>query len=367
MDQKINILIEGGDVNPHFAEGTKNIIITHAKELSKRGHNVVILTRRKSKVTNIKHSKKYLEVDGIKFYRWDNYVDLFFRYGQIIKKEKIDLIHIFSKGLRPYFYIKILKGLMKKPIIFSSVGFPYSKIYNKNRFIKLIRKVDLMIMTSKYIFDEIKEIREENCIYLPYGVDLDIFKKREKRNNSKESKRIKKIIYLRIPSASLLNAFKKIKDEIKDVRFSFNKSLIEKSTRLKNFIDKNGDNIEIIPLLKNTSELFNNSDIVIDIHNNKKYLECASPPLLILEAMACETIVISTNMGEISEFIEDNKNGFLVKNNGSEEIVFTIKKALNAKKSVGKNARKTILEKYDIKKLILKYEEIYKRLIRYQK
>ena len=53
----MNILIEAGDINPHFAEGTKNITLTHTKELVRRKHNVIILTRRKSRITKIKHPK----------------------------------------------------------------------------------------------------------------------------------------------------------------------------------------------------------------------------------------------------------------------------------------------------------------------
>ena len=109
--------------------------------------------------------------------------------------------------------------------------------------------------------------------------------------------------------------------------------------------------------------LFNNIDLLVDLHDKNIYLKCASPPLLILESMACETKVISTKMGEISEFLEDSINGFLIKNNNSKNIYKTIKKALNAKISIGKNARRTIVKKYDIKKVILKYEKVYKTII----
>ena len=84
----MNILIEAGDINPFFNEGTKNIVLTHAKELVKRKHNIIILTRRKSKITQIKHPKRYERVDGIKFYRWDNYLDLIFLHKILIKKKK---------------------------------------------------------------------------------------------------------------------------------------------------------------------------------------------------------------------------------------------------------------------------------------
>ena len=73
--------------------------------------------------------------------------------------------------------------------------------------------------------------------------------------------------------------------------------------------------------------------------------------------------IISIKMGKIEEFVKDNENGFLIKNNNSEEIYSAVKKALNIKKPIGKNARRTIMEKYDIKKVIRKYEKIYKTII----
>ena len=84
----MNILIEGGDLNPPFAEGTRNIALMHALELKRRGHNVVVLTKEKDIILKKKHPK-YEEIYGIKFYRWGKYFDLFFTYRKIVKIEKI--------------------------------------------------------------------------------------------------------------------------------------------------------------------------------------------------------------------------------------------------------------------------------------
>ena len=354
----MNILIEAGDINPHFAEGTKNITLTHAKELVRRKHNIIILTRRKSRITKIKHPQRYEEMDGIKFYRWNNYLDFIFLYKKLIKKEEIDLIHIFSKGLKPLNYIKFLKSILKKPVVFSSTGFPYSKKYSKKRFIETVKNVNLMIMTSNYIFKKTENFLDKNYSYVPYGVDLNKFKSK-KRKKRKEIK----IACLRPPKKEILNVFKKISDEIENIIFIFNKKHFEESDSLKEFIKNKKIRTKIIPKLKNLSVLLNDIDLLVDLHNNKKYLECASPPLLILESMACETKVISTRMGEISEVLKNNKNGFLVKKNNYEQIYKTIKKALKTKILIGKNARKTIIEKYDIKKVIRRYEKIYKTII----
>ena len=361
MNKKINILIEAGDINPFFFEGTKNIVLTYAKELAKREHNVIILTRKKSNVTKIKHPKRSEKVDGIKFYRWSNSLNLIFLYKKLIKKEKIDIIHIFSKGLKPISYIKFLKYFIKRPVIFNSIGLPYSEKDSKDskkRFIETVKNINLMIMTSNYIFKKTENFLGGNYIYLPYGVDLNRFKSKK----TQKEKKIK-IACLIPPKKEILIAFKKINDEFKNVLFIFNKKGLEKDELLKKFIEKKEIETELISELKDISLLLNDIDLLIDLHDNKAYLKCASPPLLILEAMSCETKVISTNMGEIREFLEDNKNGFLVERNNSEQIYKTIKKALKTKIPIGKNARKAIMKKYDIKKVIRKYEKIYRTII----
>lgn len=358
MNKKINILIEAGDVNPFFFEGTKNIILTHAKELVRREHNVMILTRRKSNVTNIKHPKIFEKVEGIKFYRWNNYLDLIFLYKKLIKKEKIDIIHIFSKGLKPLSYIKFLKNFIKKPIVFTSTGFPYSKKNSKKRFIETVKNINLMIMTSNYIFKKTENFLRSNYIYLPYGIDLNRFKPKKTQKERKI-----KIVCLRHPKKEMLIAFKKINGKFENVLFVFNKTELDKNGPLRKFINDKKIETELIPELKDISLLLNNINLLVDLHDDKNYLKCASPPLLILESMACETKVISTNMGEISEFLEDGINGFLVERDNSKQIYKVIKKALKIKIPIGKNARKTIIKKYDIKKLIKKYEKIYRTII----
>ena len=119
------------------------------------------------------------------------------------------------------------------------------------------------------------------------------------------------------------------------------------------------DNVILLGSLSN--------DEIIKFMNYFDYFIMASErvvfDLVILEAMACEKKVVATKMGEISEFLEDNKNGFLIERNNSEQVYKTIKRALKTKIPVGKNARKTVMKKYDIKKVILKYEKIYKTII----
>ncbi len=79
------------------------------------------------------------------------------------------------------------------------------------------------------------------------------------------------------------------------------------------------DNVLIEGLIidKNTLNTFYlNSDILLITSSREGF------PMVILESMAYGVISINTNVGEISEFInENNENGYLIDNNSNEELI----------------------------------------------
>ena len=346
----MNILLDNGDVNPPFSEGTKNILLMHAKELKKRGHNVIILTKRKSKVTNFLHPK-FEEINGLKFYRWKGYLNLYLIYFKILKKEKVDLIHIFSKGLRPISYLIFLKNVLKKPVIFSTLGFPYSERYTQKRLRKTFKNIDFMLISSKSVFKAIKPLSKGNCLYFPYGIDTKKFKPTTKKNN------LKKIVCLRSFPKELFFALEKINKKFPNISFIFNKEHVKKSYQQK--LKK----ISVVGPLEDISPLLQEAELLIDLQNSRKFIPSASPPLLTLEAMACGVKVLSTTLPEIKEIIQDDKTGFLINKNSSQQIYNGILRALKSKKPIKKYARKVILRRYNIETLIPKYEKLYQKLI----
>ena len=76
----------------------------------------------------------------------------------------------------------------------------------------------------------------------------------------------------------------------------------------------------------------------------------------ILEAMSCEALIIGSNTEPVREVIVDNKNGLLVDFFDSKMIADTVTKVLKNKdkyNQLSKNARKTIIDKYDLKTVCL--------------
>lgn len=75
----------------------------------------------------------------------------------------------------------------------------------------------------------------------------------------------------------------------------------------------------------------------------------------ILEAMSCECCVVASNTAPVLEVLKDNYNGLLVDFFDVNQLVEKIEYALDNKdktQELRKNARKTVVEKYALKKLL---------------
>jgi len=86
----------------------------------------------------------------------------------------------------------------------------------------------------------------------------------------------------------------------------------------------------------------------------------------VLESMSCAIPVISTDVGDIKEFIKDNYNGLIINKKDPEDIAKKVEYLLNSKKSdiFGKRARETIIKKgLSWEKSAADYIKIYNKVI----
>ena len=86
--------------------------------------------------------------------------------------------------------------------------------------------------------------------------------------------------------------------------------------------------------------------------------------LVILEAMIYKTPVVVTRKGGIPLSVKDGFNGFFVKPRNSTDIVEKVNRLLRNRKlrqTMGENAQKIVLQKFDWSKIIRKFIRIYKR------
>lgn len=142
----------------------------------------------------------------------------------------------------------------------------------------------------------------------------------------------------------LVEALKNFKDEI-NILFIGDGPLTDyckkhlPDAKLTGFIEGNNIedyinclDIEILPTIKEGNDSFPNS---------------------LLEAMACEKLVIGTRVGGIPEMITNGQNGLLIEPNSTKEIINVIDSVIHNKEKIrvfGKNARETITKRFNIEK-----------------
>jgi glycosyltransferase involved in cell wall biosynthesis len=93
-------------------------------------------------------------------------------------------------------------------------------------------------------------------------------------------------------------------------------------------------------------------------------------PLALLEKMSYSLPVIASDIPELSSIITDGYDGLLFKVGDVHELSLQIQKLLASEAlrlQLGSNARKTVLEKYNIKKMVKDYETIYNKILKKNK
>ena len=130
---------------------------------------------------------------------------------------------------------------------------------------------------------------------------------------------------------------------------------------LKNLIkqEKLEDYVQLIGFLENPLEFINSLDAFV---LSSKF---EGMPNVVLEAMALGKIVIATNVGGISELIEDSKNGFIVKARDigalARSMEMLMKQNNNKLAKIGEQAINTIKERFTMEKMINHLEEYINR------
>jgi glycosyltransferase involved in cell wall biosynthesis len=92
--------------------------------------------------------------------------------------------------------------------------------------------------------------------------------------------------------------------------------------------------------------------------------------MVIIEALACETPVITTNVGGTPEIVKDGVNGILVPVNDPVKLAEAIDYLLNNKyirRKFGEAGRKIVVENFSIEVLVKKLYKIYKKIINAQR
>jgi len=124
-------------------------------------------------------------------------------------------------------------------------------------------------------------------------------------------------------------------------------------------------NVFMVGRINVVQEFYNDTDILLMTS------ETEGIPLVILEAMAMEVPVISTNVGAISEIIDDNINGFLIKYNEKNMInefvikIYLLETNSLIYQSLVENGKEKIISEHSLNKMIHSYEALFQYIHTY--
>jgi len=212
---------------------------------------------------------------------------------------------------------------------------------------------------------------------IPNGIDVNVFKKTKENNHIRKKYDLagKKVILFvgRVEEEKgagvLLHALHMLDSQVVGSKSIKQKDVVLLVVGSGSYLDELKDiaknlglaNIIFVGSVDNNElvDYYNAADIFV-----MPTLCVEGLPLTLLEAMSCETAVVASDIGGIRDVI-DSKNGILVKPGDVKALSMAIAKALDEKKnkSLGKAARKTVLEKYSSDRMVDKTIKVFEESV----
>lgn len=298
---------------------------------------------------------------------------------RLIKKVSPDIIH--SHGGTAGFYGRMASIINYRGLVIHTYHGIHYLNFNKNLLGRIYRLIDkfLLNFTDCTICVAQKDfeiglkagiVKKENSIVIHNGVDIEKFSFSNKISDYKiklkyENDSIiigsigrlhhqKGYEYLIIASKDVVERFPNVKFVlVGDGELRTNLETLAKDLGVFNSFSFLGNQIEIPELLSQ-----------MDIFVLPSLWE--GLPLVILEAMAARKPIVATDVNGIVEIIESGKDGFLVPPKNSGALSSALIQLLDDKELCNRlisNAYKKVERDFNISKMIMETENIYKKLL----
>jgi glycosyltransferase involved in cell wall biosynthesis len=298
-----------------------------------------------------------------------------------IGSKKFDIIH-FLFTPRPLTSFLIRRQLKKTQIkTIQTIATINKELFEKPRKLKKLLFADKIIAQSEFTYKKLKKVGFENIELIYPAIDLDKFCPKEKdiillkRFSLKPNDFI--ILfpgeYVRLKAIDdILKAFEIISKN----RFGQNHKLIlacrikskkdeKKMLQTKKRSKKLGlsKNIVFIETFNEMSKLYNISDLVI--FPVREMTGKFDLPLALIEAMACQKPVLVSDIPVLQEFVKEGKTGFVTPKADPQKLaekIEMIEQEKEIRTKTAKNGFNFVLNNFDIKKNVKKYEDLYQKI-----
>lgn len=360
--------------------GGSGVVATElGKLLAEKGHEVHFITSSTPFRLNRMYSNVFshqVDVNSYSVFQYAPYdIALATKIGEVIKSEKLDLLHVHYAI--PHAVCAILGRDMAGSdigIVTTLHGTDITVLGTDSSLKEAIRygieKSDVVTAVSNSLRDQTYSmINPDQTIETVYNfVD-------ERDYRIKDTGSLKEELGIGETEKVVIHVsnFRKVK-RVKDVIHTFYR--IRQSVTSKLLLVGDGpemsgiqeqvrnlgieDDVLFLGKRDNLSELYNISDLKLLLSEKEAF------GLVMLEAMACGVPGIGTNVGGIPEIVEPDQNGYLVELGDTEQAAFYGIKLLsddNTAARLRQGAIDTAAFKFNSKKILNEYENIYERLL----
>lgn len=359
-------------VFPPYNGGMANVAFNFSRLSAANGNEVTVYTP--------DYNKKYESFKGFEVF----YLKPFLKYGNaalllqlIFKLRKYDIVYLqypFFGGAEVVWFLKLMRAKFKLFIHYhmdtDDLGL-FAKIFSLPSVLilkSLFKQADAVTCAT---FDYIKNSRIKDIYFkskdkfyeIPFGVDLDEFKPREKEWNKNEKVilfvgGLDKAHYFKgIPV--LLNAAKKIKNKNFKLKIVGDGELRSEYIKISKelLID---DKVEFLNNISNSElpEIYRSADLFVlpSINNHEAF------GIVLLEAMASGVPVLASNLPGVRSVFLDGVHGMLVEPNNVNDLSQKIELLISDEeklKLMGENAYVLVREKYDWNVIGRKLNHLY--------
>jgi len=235
---------------------------------------------------------------------------------------------------------------------------------------KIYSEIDIdIVVASPWMLDMVKRSpltsHFKNVHLIPFGIDLQLFKR---RNNRKEVRR-----KLRIPENNFVLMFRQDAQEWKGLPYI--EEMLEKLKNKKpvtiltvgrtGLIDKFKEKFQVIEY-----DWVDDNDLMVDLYSSADAFLMPSIAesfgLMAVEAMACSLPVIVFDGTALPSVTFAPKCGISLKKGDSEQFVKTVEKLINTPEECSKRGilgRQLTEENYDVEKYNERMIDLYKEII----
>ncbi len=362
-----------------FIGGVENYVYYLSKELVNRGHQVEVICANEPQSLN-NDNIEGIEVKRLSYLGRIANTNITPKLPLILSEEDYDIIHTHIPTPWSADWSALSSKIKNKPLVVTyhndiigeGIADYIARFYNHTFLKLLLKRADKIIITQPSYIKSSAYLKcyQDKVEVIPNGVDVNKFKPNETFNDDNSYN----IFFLSILDEFhkykgldiLLKSLQIVKKEISNIKLVVGGKgvLVDYYKRM---IVSMGlvDNVEFTGFISD--------DDIVDYYNQANVFVLPSTSslqegfgIVALEALACQTPVITTDIVGVAEDLDAVKGGLVVppKDNVKlAEAIILILKDKELQEEMGKRGRKLVMEKYTWKSVASAMEKLYKIIL----